>query len=46
MKSFSTEWRALIDCFVLGGSVAIKVNDDTANTCKRKNALDKVTRYR
>ena len=29
MKGFSTEWCALIDSFVLGGSVAIKVNNDT-----------------
>jgi hypothetical protein len=28
MKGFSNEWRALINSFVSGGSVAIKVNDD------------------
>jgi hypothetical protein len=28
MKGFSDEWRSLIDSFVSGGSVAIKVNDD------------------
>jgi hypothetical protein len=28
MKGFSAEWRALINSFVSGGSVAIKVNDD------------------
>jgi hypothetical protein len=28
MKGFSAEWRSLIDSFVSGGSVAIKVNDD------------------
>jgi hypothetical protein len=28
MKGFSHEWRALINSFVSGGSVAIKVNDD------------------
>jgi hypothetical protein len=28
MKGFSDEWRALINSFVTGGSVAIKVNDD------------------
>jgi hypothetical protein len=28
MKGFSDEWRALINSFVSGGSVAIKVNDD------------------
>jgi hypothetical protein len=29
MKGFSPEWRALINDFVSGGSVAIRVNDDT-----------------
>jgi hypothetical protein len=28
MKDFSPEWRALINTFVYGGSVAIRVNDD------------------
>ena len=28
MKGFSDEWRSMIDSFVSGGSVAIKVNDD------------------
>jgi hypothetical protein len=28
MKSFSAEWRMLINSFVSGGSVAIKFNDD------------------
>jgi hypothetical protein len=28
MKGFSPMWRALINNFVSGGSVAIKVNDD------------------
>jgi hypothetical protein len=28
MKDFSPEWRALINDFVSGGSVAIRVNDD------------------
>jgi hypothetical protein len=28
MKGFSTEYRALINSFVFGGSVAIKINDD------------------
>jgi hypothetical protein len=28
MKGFSSEWRALINSFMSGGSVAIKVNDD------------------
>jgi hypothetical protein len=30
MKGFSLEWRALINVFVSGGSVAIRVNDDTS----------------
>jgi mannosylglycoprotein endo-beta-mannosidase len=29
MKGFSPEWRGLINDFVSGGSVAIRVNDDT-----------------
>jgi hypothetical protein len=29
MKGFSPEWRALINNFVSGGSVVIRVNDDT-----------------
>jgi hypothetical protein len=28
MKGFSDEWRTLINSFMSGGSVAIKVNDD------------------
>jgi hypothetical protein len=28
MQGFSAEWCSLIDSFVSGGSVAIKVNDD------------------
>jgi hypothetical protein len=36
MKSFSNEWRALIHSFVSGGSVAIKVNDDTGHYFKTK----------
>jgi hypothetical protein len=31
MKGFSDEWRALIHSFVSGGSVAIKVNDETCH---------------
>lgn len=30
MKGFSPEWCALINDFVPGGSVAIRVNDDTS----------------
>jgi hypothetical protein len=29
MKGFSPDWRALINDFVSGGNVAIRVNDDT-----------------
>jgi hypothetical protein len=31
MKGFSDEWRCLINSFMSGGSVAIKVNDDVGN---------------
>jgi hypothetical protein len=31
MKGFSNEWRCLINSFMSGGSVAIKVNDDVGN---------------
>jgi hypothetical protein len=31
MKGFLNEWRCLINSFVSGGSVAIKVNDDVGN---------------
>ena len=46
MKGFSAEWRALINSFVSGGSVAIKVNDDTGRYFQMKKAYDRVTRYR
>ena len=36
MKGFSEEWRALIQSFVVGGSVAIKVNDDTGKYFRTK----------
>ena len=39
MKGFSTEWCALIDSFVLGGSVAIKVNNDTGKYFQTKKGL-------
>ena len=39
MKGFSSEWCALIDSFVLGGSVAIKVNDDTGRYFQTKKGL-------
>ena len=31
IKGFSEEWHDLIQSFVVGGSVAIKVNNDTGN---------------
>jgi hypothetical protein len=34
MKGFSDEWRALINSFVSGGSVAIKVNDNVGRYFK------------
>ena len=39
MKGFSSEWRALINSFVSGGSVAIKVNDDTGRYFQTKKGL-------
>ena len=39
MKGFSSEWRALINSFVSGGSVAIKVNDDTGKYFQTKKGL-------
>ena len=36
MKGFSPEWCALINSFVSGGSVAIKVNDDTGKYFQTK----------
>ena len=39
MKGFSTEWHALINSFVSGGSVAIKVNDDTGKYFQTKKGL-------
>jgi mannosylglycoprotein endo-beta-mannosidase len=35
-KGFSDEWRALINNFVFGGSVAIKVNDDVGRYFQTK----------
>jgi hypothetical protein len=34
MKGFLDEWRALINSFMSGGSVAIKVNDDVGRYFK------------
>jgi hypothetical protein len=39
MKGFSNEWRAFIHGFVSGGSVAIKVNDDTGHYFRTKKGL-------
>jgi hypothetical protein len=39
MKGFSDEWRALIHSFASGGSVAIKVNDDTSHYFRTKKGL-------
>jgi retron-type reverse transcriptase len=39
MKGFSLEWRNLIQNFVQGGSVAIKVNDDTGHYFQTKKGL-------
>ena len=46
MKCFSSEWCALIDSFVLGGSVAIKVNDDTGRYFQTKKGFRQGTLYR
>jgi hypothetical protein len=39
MKGFSPEWRALINDFVSGGSVAIRVNDDTGRYFQTRKGL-------
>ena len=39
MKGFSDEWCALIQNFVFGGSVAIKVNDDVGRYFQTKKGL-------
>jgi hypothetical protein len=39
MKGFSLEWCYLIQNFVQGGSVAIKVNDDTGHYFQTKKGL-------
>jgi hypothetical protein len=41
MKGFSQEWHALINNFVFGGSVAIKVNDDSGRYFQTKKGLRK-----
>jgi hypothetical protein len=45
MKGFSDEWRTLIHSFVSGGSVAIKVNDDTEFYFWTKKGYDKAIHY-
>ena len=44
MKGFSDEWCALMDSFVSGGSVAIKVNDDTGKFFQTKKGLRQIGR--
>jgi hypothetical protein len=39
MKGFSLEWCALINDFVSGGSVAIRVNDDTGRYFQTRKGL-------
>jgi hypothetical protein len=39
MKGFYDEWRTLIHRFVSGGSVEIKVNDDTGHYFRTKKGL-------
>jgi hypothetical protein len=39
MKSFSPEWRALINNFVSGGNVAIRVNDDMGRYFQKRKGL-------
>jgi hypothetical protein len=39
MKGFSDEWCAMINSFVSGGSVAIKVNDDVGKYFQTKKGL-------
>src|SRR6266508_1988948 len=39
MKGFSDTWRAWIQAFVSGGSVAIKVNDDVGHYFQTKKGL-------
>ena len=45
MKGFSPEWRALINDFVYGGSVAIRVNDDTGHYFQTRKGYAKGIRY-
>jgi hypothetical protein len=39
MKGFSPEWHALINDFMSGGRVAIKVNDDTSRYFQTRKGL-------
>jgi hypothetical protein len=39
MKHFSPEWCTLINDFVSGGSVAIRVNDDTGHYFQTRKGL-------
>ena len=40
MKGFCDEWRALIQSFMVGGSVAIKVNDDVGRYFQTKKRIE------
>jgi hypothetical protein len=46
MEGFSEEWCALINIFVCGRRVAIKVNNDISKYFQTKKVYDKVTHYR
>ena len=39
MKGFSADWCSLIESFVVGGSVAIKVNDNVGSYFQTKKGL-------
>ena len=43
MKGFSYKWHQLIQNFVTGGSVAIKVNDDVGHYFQTKRDYGRVT---
>jgi hypothetical protein len=44
MKGFDNGWCKLIESFMQGGSVGVKVNDDIA-IFKQKKESDRVTHY-
>jgi hypothetical protein len=45
MKGFSDEWCALINNFIFGGNVAIKVNNDIGRYFEKKNVWGKGIPY-